>query len=216
MGYKYPKRKGIRLNRNQWLIDIGLIVVIIVMAVFVIIELNRTYDFMRQSSDDKPTQTALLPIQVDAPMAVGNVSVDDFNHPQIEPFQLLNLEGERVALSDYKGRPVLINFWATWCPPCLAEMPLIQTFAEKYAGDLVVLAINVGEEEGLVRQYIDQHELDLNFLLDPSNSAAAKFNVYGFPTTLFMDQDGELLARHIGELNEPLLVMYLEKIGIQE
>ena len=204
------------MNRKQWLIDIGLIVVIIVMGVFVVIELNRTFDFLRQRSGSNPIQTPVLPIQGDVSISVGNDSDNDLNQAQTEPFQLLNLEGKLVALSDYKGRPVLVNFWATWCPPCLAEMPLIQTFAEKHADDLIILAINAGEEESLVRQFIDQHDLDLNFLLDPSNSAAVKFHVYGFPTTLFFDQDGALSARHIGELNEPLLVMYLEKIGIQE
>ena len=151
------------MNRKQRLIDIGLIVVIIVMGVFVVNELNRTFDFMRQRSDSKPTQTPVHPIQVNASIPFGNDSADDLNQAQTEPFQLLDLDGKRVALSDYEGLPVLVNFWATWCPPCLAEMPLIQTFAEKHADDLVVLVINVGEEEILVYQFIDQYVVDRPF-----------------------------------------------------
>ena len=133
-----------------------------------------------------------------------------------EELSWVSLEGKNLSLSDFEGTPLLVNFWATWCPPCLAEMPLIQDFADQYQDQLVVLAINAGEDEAVVRDFVMQQNLELTFLLDPTNSAAKYFRVYGFPTTLFFDGDGVLQSTHIGELNEALIQRYLLKIGIGE
>lgn len=137
------------------------------------------------------------------------------NEPAPE-FTLQKLDGEWVALSDFRGKAVLINFWATWCPPCREEMPLIQAVAEQYPQDLVILAINAGEHEDDVRRYVEAHDFDMVFLLDPENSAATAYTVRGFPTSFFVDTEGVLQGTYIGELDETLLTAYLGKIGIGE
>jgi thiol-disulfide isomerase/thioredoxin len=131
-------------------------------------------------------------------------------------FSLESLNGDSVSLSDYRGKAVMINFWATWCPPCRAEMPLIQDFADQFADELVVLAVNAGEHRGDVAYFVEEHGFDLVFLLDPENSVATLFNVRGFPTTLFIDQQGVLQATFIGEMDEAILSTHLEKIGLGE
>jgi len=131
-------------------------------------------------------------------------------------FQLENIDGGPISLSDYEGKPVMVNFWATWCPPCRAEMPLIQEFASENQESFVVLAVNVGEERSTIEGFVSNNELhDLIFLLDPENSVAALYGVPGFPTSLFVDQNGLLQAVHIGELNRDLMVQYLAKIGVE-
>ncbi|MBW6466253.1 MAG: TlpA family protein disulfide reductase [Brevefilum sp.] len=204
------------MNKKHWLIDISLIVIIAVMGVFVYLELNRTFDFMRQRSSSTQSIGTDTLIEVDEAASSLEVVVNNSSQEAGEELRWLSLEGELLSLSDFEGKPLLVNFWATWCPPCLAEMPLIQDYADQYQDQLVVLAINAGEEEAVVRDFVTRHNLELTFLLDPTNSAAKHFRVYGFPTSLFFDENGVLQSTHIGELNETLIANYLLKIGIGE
>jgi len=110
----------------------------------------------------------------------------------------------------------MINFWATWCQPCKAEMPIIQQFIEDYPGALTVLAVNAGEKEDVVQEFIRENDYDFIFLPDPSNSTAYIYGVSGYPTSVFIDKDGILNAMHIGELNKDLLSAYLREIGVGE
>jgi thiol-disulfide isomerase/thioredoxin len=204
------------MNKKHWLIDISLAVIIIVMGVFVYLEVSRTFDFMRERSDSPPANGHDALVEVVEGVPNVEVVMNEGNQEEGDGLKWISLEGELLSLSDFVGMPLLVNFWATWCPPCLAEMPLIQDFADQYQEQLVVLAINAGEDEAVVRDFVTQQNLELTFLLDPTNSAAKHFRVYGFPTTLFFDEDGVLQSTHIGELNEGLLIKYLVKIGIGE
>ncbi|MFW5714681.1 MAG: TlpA family protein disulfide reductase, partial [Brevefilum sp.] len=103
-----------------------------------------------------------------------------------------------------------------WCQPCRAELPLIQSFADRYEKELVVLAINMGEDRTNVEHFVNEFNYDLHFLLDQSTSVAKKFMVRGLPTTIFIDMEGQIQARHIGLLNEELISDYLEQIGVVE
>ena len=202
------------MNKKHWLIDLSLIVIIIVMGVFVYLELTRTFTFIRQQAAPSAIQPAeLLP---EADLSQAGVLIDEPTPQAAIDLGLRNLDGDTIALADFKGMPVLINFWATWCPPCLDEMPLIQEYAERYEGELIVLAINAGEDESVVRAFIEENQLDLLFVLDPTSSATKQFRVYGFPTTLFLDAEGDVNSTHIGVLNTGLLDRHLLKIGIGE
>ncbi len=185
------------------------------MGVFLVIELSRTYDFMRQRSSgsrvEGPLETESDLPKPTAENGVLNIFTDNFHS-----ILLYDLDGHSIFLSDFTGKSVLINFWATWCPPCLEEMPLIETYAVRHGDELVVLAINAGENENVVQEFAAQHDFSFNILLDPTNSAAKKFFVYGYPTTMFFDEEGYIQSTHIGELNEDLLVNYLTTIGIGE
>jgi thiol-disulfide isomerase/thioredoxin len=204
------------LNKKHWRIDVSLFVIIIVMGIFVVIELSRTFAFMRQQASSTPNnQVAFIP-DTDGSNSAPEVIVEEPIPSEENAFELLDLDGKAVSIVDFKGTPILINFWATWCPPCLEEMPLIQEYADRFDEELVVLAINAGEDEAAVRDFVTSHELSLNFLLDPSNTAARQFRVYGFPTTLFFDEEGNLVSTHIGELNAGLLDRNLLKIGLGE
>jgi thiol-disulfide isomerase/thioredoxin len=204
------------MDRKHWLIDISLVVIIIVMGVFVYLELSRTFDFMWQRSGSPPTIANDALVEVDEGATNGEVVLNEVSQEEGDELKWISLEGDTLSLSDFEGKPLLVNFWATWCPPCLAEMPLIQDIADQYQDQLVILAINAGEDEAVVRDFVTQQNLELTFLLDPTNSAAKYFRVYGFPTSLFFDEDGVLQSTHIGELNDALLQKYLLKIGIGE
>lgn len=204
------------MTKKHWLIDLSLIVIIITMGVFVYIELSRTFNFMRQRSSSSEREIVENPQDVSLSMVLPTKQVDELVREEPVDLALSNLAGESVAVSDFHGTPMLINFWATWCPPCLKEMPLLQAYAERYTGELTILAVNAGEEEDVVRAFVKEQDLELTFILDPTNSAARHYRVYGFPTSLFVDKDGKIQATFIGELDEELLDMYLLKIGINE
>ena len=114
-------------------------------------------------------------------------------------FELQNLDGQSVSLNDLKGKPVLINFWATWCPPCRSEMPYIQqVYDEMHEKGLVVLAINIGESSSKVKSFLQDNDLSLPVLLDTRGVVAQRYNIKGIPTTFFIDKDGTIREKIIG------------------
>lgn len=122
------------------------------------------------------------------------------------------LQGTPVDLSSLKGRPVVINLWATWCPPCRREMPVFQQ-AQKQYDDVVFLFVNQGEDAGQVMNYLQQEGLLLNNLtLDPSAQLGKLFEAPGLPTTLFFNASGQQVDRRMGELSHASLLSLLEKI----
>lgn len=131
-------------------------------------------------------------------------------------FELAALNGATVHLSDYKGHPVVINYWATWCPPCREELPMFQKRQEKYSPDLVILAINAGEDLKTVRNYIDREKFTFSVLLDPEWKAEALFGVMAYPTSVFIDRNGIIQARYVGGIREDVLDDYLGLIGVSQ
>jgi thiol-disulfide isomerase/thioredoxin len=131
----------------------------------------------------------------------------------VPDFTLRSIDGGEVKLADLKGTPVVINFWATWCPPCQGEMPLLDSTARRLNGKVVFLAIDYDEKAGDVEAYAATNGLSLPILLDPGGKVAERFYVFNFPTTFFIDSEGVLRAQHIGQLDAPLLDQYLETAG---
>jgi len=132
----------------------------------------------------------------------------------IADFELTSITGENIKLSQFRGQPVLINFWGTWCPPCKNEMPLLQSTYEANQPDLVILAVNVNDSYAAVRRFIDEMGLTFTILMDEDGSVRSQFQVLGYPTTYFVDRDGVLREQFIGELNQKQIDEYLTKIGV--
>lgn len=130
-------------------------------------------------------------------------------------FSLFNLDSERVELSDFKGQPVLINFWATLCAPCRIEMPAIQDRFEKFAEDgLVVLAVDFAEPRNDIQAFKEEFGLTFELLLDPEAEIQRLYRIRGYPTSLFIDSNGVVQVVHIGLMTEGQLDDYLSKIGL--
>lgn len=108
-----------------------------------------------------------------------------------EDFRLVDLEGQSQSLSQYRGKVVLVNFWATWCKPCTTEMPAMQvTYDKLREKGFVVLAINELEDEAKVREHIKQYGHTFPVLLDRDNKVANQFGVFGLPVSVFIDEKG--------------------------
>ncbi|MFI5265921.1 MAG: TlpA family protein disulfide reductase [Chloroflexota bacterium] len=119
-------------------------------------------------------------------------------------FQLQTLEGSSASLAGYRGRPVIVNFWATWCEPCKQEMPALQ--AESAARpDLVVLGVDNVESAVKVKPYVDQLGVRFPILLDQDASVMERYQVTGLPTSFFIDRSGVLRSLYRGALTEDIL-----------
>jgi peroxiredoxin len=112
---------------------------------------------------------------------------------QAEDFRLTDLTGKEQSLSQYRGKVVLLNFWATWCKPCTTEMPAMQTAYDKLREKgFVVLAVNELEDDAKVREHIKQYGHTFPVLMDRDNKVANQFGVFGLPVTVFIDQEGRV------------------------
>jgi peroxiredoxin len=112
---------------------------------------------------------------------------------QAEDFRLTDLDGKSQSLSQYRGKIVLLNFWATWCKPCTTEMPAMQTTYDKLRDKgFVVLAVNELEDDAKVREHIKQYGHTFPVLMDHDNKVANQFGVFGLPVSVFIDQEGRV------------------------
>jgi thiol-disulfide isomerase/thioredoxin len=122
--------------------------------------------------------------------------------------------GGSSALADFKGRPTVVNLWATWCPPCRREMPLLQRAQTAYPQAHFVF-VNQGESAARVQGFLSARGLVLpHVLLDAKGQAMREFNAAGLPTTLFFDAGGHLVASHLGELSSAALAQALLRLGV--
>ncbi len=129
-------------------------------------------------------------------------------------FTASTLDGKQVHLKDTRGKPLVLNFWATWCPPCRAEMPLLQQYFDKHRRDYQMLAVNNAEPPAQVQSFIQQQKFTFTVVLDPQQSIVRKYRIQGFPTTFFIDAQGVIRFMHVGMLDEPTLQAGLRSIGV--
>lgn len=109
------------------------------------------------------------------------------------PLALKDMNGKSHSLAAYKGKVVLVNFWATWCPPCREEMPSMQRLKEKMAGrPFAMLGVNSGEQPAELDAFLKLVKVDFTILLDPDNAVAKRWKVYGLPTSFLIDKQGKV------------------------
>lgn len=121
------------------------------------------------------------------------------NKPLAVDFVLTDIEGKQHRLSDYRGQVVIINFWATWCPPCRAEMPSMQRAWEQLEKEgILMLGINVGEDEDAIFQVTANYPVEFPLLMDQDSKVTNQWPVRGLPTTFVVDTEGRVVYRAIG------------------
>ena len=114
-------------------------------------------------------------------------------------FVLTSIGGQTRKLSGYRGKVVLVNLWATWCPPCIEELPVFETLQAKYASEgLVVLAVAGDEDPQLVRDFLARTPLKIEVLLDTRGVIGTQYGITGYPETFFVDRQGRLRNKIIG------------------
>ena len=127
--------------------------------------------------------------------------------------ELATLDRGATSLSAMSGKPMVVNLWATWCPPCRREMPVLAD-AQARRGDVTFAFVNQGESEDVIRDYLRGEDMQLqNVLLDVFSSVSQEAGSRGLPTTLFFDADGRLVDTHMGELSEASMAQKLQRFG---
>lgn len=129
-------------------------------------------------------------------------------------FALYDLNGRVVQLSDFRGeKGVFINFWATWCEPCVREMPLMQQLYAERGHEFELLAVNFMEHRPQVRAWVDSYGLEFPILMDVSGAVAARYGVWSYPTSIFVDKDGVVRGRFTGELSYRIMEDFVNRIS---
>lgn len=180
------------------------LVVIIAVAIVGVWIVNDT----EEADDNTPVYTQ-TPADNDE---VGNLIINDMpkvdsGEPAID-FTLEDLDGNEISLSDFEGKIVLLNFWATWCGFCDLEMPDLEKLATVNE-DIVVLGVNVGEDKELVKEYVDQKKITFPVVLDATTDIASDYLVTGLPTSYFIDEDGIIYGRYPGMMTYDMMTEFI-------
>jgi len=135
--------------------------------------------------------------------SMGETEDLDLSGAEAIDFTLPNLSGEEITLSDYQGKVVFLNFWATWCPPCRKEMPSMQKLYEKLKGkDFEMLAVAMDRSgQSVVAPFVKEGGYTFPILLNPSGAIASKYMVRGIPATFIIDKQGRIIDRVVGARN---------------
>jgi thiol-disulfide isomerase/thioredoxin len=153
------------------------------------------------------TPSTPMPVTLPPPPIVEDAAMIDFT--------LTSLDGETVSLSDYAGRIVFLNFWATWCIPCREELPAFQQFQAQQPPDgAAILAVNVQETSEQIRPFLDQYGgSDLTILLDSEGAASGSYGIFNMPTTFVIDGNGIINYIRYGEVTVEDLNAYVEAVS---
>ena len=127
-------------------------------------------------------------------------------------FTLTLVNGESITLSDLRGTPVVLNFWATWCPPCRAEIPHFQAASRKYNGQVIVAGVDDGEPLATVSPFVSEMGMTYPILLDLDSAVAIRYRVSALPTTFFIDADGVIQEVYPGIINQAVLESRIEQL----
>ncbi len=163
-------------------IGVGLIVIGIVTAGLI-------------SSNQKDTVASVVPVSVNFPA------------PDLT---LNNLQGDKISLSDYRDKIMLINNWATWCPPCKAEMPILSKYFQKHSDHgFILIGIEAGDPTAEVAQFVKEYDLRFPILVDPDNQALAAFKNDSLPSSYVIDHNGNVIYAWTGPISQAMLEKYI-------
>ncbi|XRG80074.1 TlpA disulfide reductase family protein [Rossellomorea sp. GAMAL-10_SWC] len=132
---------------------------------------------------------------------------------QAPDIQLMTLDEKKVNLSSFKGKKVILNFWATWCPPCQDEIPALEKFHQEHKGiEMIGVADYIGEKKDLnfIKNFVNKNSMNYRILIDENGDNFRKYGVISIPTTYFINPNGEVVFKQIGPLTEKQLNAFLK------
>ncbi|MDW8254736.1 MAG: TlpA disulfide reductase family protein [Chloroflexota bacterium] len=129
------------------------------------------------------------------------------------PFTLRLFDGSTLSLDELRGRPVLVNFWASWCGPCIEEAPVLERAAQRYASTgLVLVGVGVWDSEQNARAFIQRHGITYPNGLDPTGAVAIDYGVGGVPESFFIDRNGMIVRKWVGPLTDRQIALLLDEL----
>ncbi|WP_297987170.1 TlpA family protein disulfide reductase [uncultured Anoxybacillus sp.] len=151
--------------------------------------------FIFSSISDMTKETTSQQPSTNIGMDVGEIAPD---------FELMTLKGEKMKLSQFRGKKVVLNFWASWCPPCRAEMPEMQRFHEQYGQHVAIVAVNLTNKEksrDAVETFVNQKSVTFDITLDEQGMVSKTYKVITIPTSYIIDEQGIIRSKHVGPLS---------------
>lgn len=192
MSRRGAKKKQKPLHResastpSMWMIFLGAALILIGVVAMV---------FLNRPSEAQEKEISAVPAQV------------EFSAPSLT---LNDLTGQPHSLSEYQGQVVLVNLWATWCPPCKAEMPTLNAYYQAHREKgFTLIAINAGDPAELVQDFVKTYNLSLIIWLDPQNQASRAFQVMSYPSSFVIDRKGTVRLAWVGAITRNMLEKYV-------
>lgn len=195
-------------------------IILVIIAVYTINNYNAGSSSAKNltQKNQQTEQTTAAPTP--SPTPAGNSSQTESQQEQSKinlmdnyDFVLEDLSGNKVTLSELKGKKVFLNFWATWCPPCKAEMPdMEKLYQETKDSNLVILAVNAGEDKKTVQGFIAKNNYNFSVLLDTDGEVSRLYQVTGIPTSYFIDTEGYLNDGTSGAIPLESMKEYVNKL----
>ncbi|TWE01666.1 peroxiredoxin [Neobacillus bataviensis] len=127
-------------------------------------------------------------------------------------FELKTLTGDTVTLSQLKGKKVMLNFWATWCPPCKAEMPEMEQFSKQIGDDTVILAVNIDPQLD-VQGFVNENKITFPILLDAEDKVNEAYQILSIPTTYFINSKGIIQNKYTGSMKLDIMKKYTQELN---
>ncbi|WP_394188479.1 redoxin domain-containing protein [Paenisporosarcina quisquiliarum] len=184
----------------------GLILVAALIAIAVTSMVKKNVD-QEDSFDDEQRGVDLVGVAANEGLNKGEQAPD---------FELTTLAGEPIRLSELQGKKVILNFWATWCPPCKAEMPHMQNFYEDYAEaeNVEIVAVNLtsGDREASVEEFVKDYGLTFPIPMDVEGEVGQKFQAVTIPTSYIIDTNGLIQHKIVGPMDETMIQDFVSNI----
>lgn len=187
------------MNKN--LLSIAIILLAVAIVFVNLWESNSTEDNKDEASEAiGSTSSETVAVSDSSGVEIGKIAPD---------FELVTLKGESVKLSDYKGKKVILNFWATWCPPCKAEMPHMQKFYEENKEDGIdILAVNLTDMDNgkkSIESFVKDYELTFEIPLDQKGVIGRQYQAFTIPTSYMIDTKGVISNKIVGPMDEEMM-----------
>lgn len=194
-----------------------------VLALVLVVLIGGAYMlYSRLSVDARPDNlSAQTPTETESQMPQGSDAPAETEPSKVEApdFTVENADGEEVKLSDYVGKPIVLNFWASWCSPCKSEMPEFNEAWEELDGEVQFLMVNMtdGSRETVdtAKEYVERQGFSFPVFFDTGSEAAMAYSAYSLPTTYFIDAEGYVVARAVGAIDRDTLQKGLDLIYSQ-
>lgn len=188
-------------------IVIGVIAFIVLMVLA-----TQAYQFLSQRYQPKNQLEAVVSKEKETGESFSETGDEDKSDEvekiEAPDFSVTDMEGNTVLFSDFIGKPIVVNFWASWCSPCKSEMPVFEKLYQEMGEDVTFLMVNMTggrETEENARAFIEEQGYTFPVYFDLEQDAAYTYGITGIPTTLFIDKDGYLITGAVSMLDEPLL-----------
>lgn len=170
--------------KKKMLAVVGVLVTLLAVALVIVLT--------RPEADTKALAEAAQPAVTQAPAA-------EATEEPVDDFTVTLVSGETFTLSDYRGKIVVVDLWATWCPPCVASMPSLQQLSEEYADQVVILGVNCGDSASAVQSFVEKYSYTFPIAVDEELDILYNhFPTSGIPYTVFIDANGALFTTHLG------------------